>query len=143
MKKIIVILTFVFANSIYSQNIETDSLFLEFENEFLNGEATKLDLDTYDKDLSVFYTAFVDSKASISFGKSKDKKRWLEKNLNKTTFTSLVEATTLYNKIEDFSVKYENASLRLNSLRTELEKKYNGKEVFYTIKKRLQANKNE
>ena len=138
MKKIILILSLVFVTNLYSQSIETDPLFIEYENEYFNGAVKKLDFDAYEMDLKKFNASFVDIKAIKNYNKSKDKLRWFEKNIDKTKFVSLSEALNLYNKIQDFNTQHTSASTKINELRIALEKKYDGKEIFYTMKKRLE-----
>ena len=138
MKHLIIAVLLVFTTNLYSQNIESDPLFLKYENEYHNGALKKLDFNLYEKNLGAFDKSFKDAKASVSFNKSKDKQRWIEKNLDRTSFSSINEAKALYNSITDFEVKHREASVEIAKLNTELEKKYSGKEIFAALKRRYE-----
>lgn len=138
MKHLIIAVFLVCTTNIYSQNIESDPLFLKYENEYHNGALKKLDFNLYEGNLSAFAKSFKDAKAIMNFNKSKDKNRWMQKNLDKTNFSNIGEAMALYNSIIDFEAKQKEASVEITQLNNELEKKYSGKEIFAALKMRYE-----
>src|SRR5690606_39968747 len=89
MKSIIYITLLMFSSNLFAQNsIASDPLYLQYEKEYLayaNSTDVK-ELLLLDNITSEFYLHFNDAKALRNYQKSKDQRRWLERNISKTSF---------------------------------------------------------
>ena len=141
MKKLIYIIILMASLNIYAQNaIETDELFLKYEQEYLKAGSSK---DGYNYELANknFTSKFNDYKQWGKFVKSKDKERWLSKNFSKTEFSSADEALQAYNDMVNFDKSLKERNNAIQEIRNELLKKYDETLIWETLQARLKARK--
>lgn len=147
MKNIICLLFLVVTAAMHSQQNSTllnDPLYLKYEATYISNETNSknINLENLDEISLEFYSNITDAKSLEGFSKSKDKEKWLTKNLKKTTFNSSEEAISLYKKIESIKAKEEEINREMREMMSELKKKYDGKLIFYTLRERLQNRTN-
>ncbi|UUV22251.1 hypothetical protein [Paenimyroides aestuarii] len=140
MKNIIcIIFLIVSANGFAQSGIANDQLFLKYEAAYLtylnNTDAQVL--KKLDDDESTFYKMFISPKAIKSFKKQKNQSKWLEKNLSKTHYKSVMEAQEAYNGIVTAKNKMNDDSKIFTELLDELLKKYDSKLIWKTLTERM------
>ena len=139
MKSIIYITLLMFSSNLFAQNsIASDPLYLQYEKEYLayaNSTDVK-ELLLLDNITSEFYLNFNDAKALRNYQKSKDQRRWLERNISKTSFPNASTAVTMYDEISSIQKANEERSLSYKQALDQLLKKYEGTLVWDTFKSR-------
>jgi|GEM_PF-1939459 len=141
MKKFIYIIILMASVNIYAQNgIETDELFLKYEQEYLKTGRSE-DGRNYELANKNFYSKFNDYKERNKFKKNKDKERWLSKNISKTKFGSADEALQAYNDMVNFDKSLKERNNAIQEIRNELLKKYDETLIWETLQARLKARK--
>lgn len=123
----------------YSQNssILSDELYLKYEAAYVDYVGkTAPTLNNLDRTTMEFTSKF-DDKATVSFNKSKDKIKWLKKNINKTSFENAEQAVSLYSTIKNFEDFQEESGRELTVALDELLKKYDRDAVYQALKSRL------
>ena len=145
MKNIICFILFVATSTVYSQNsIAEDNLYLQYEAAYIKFSTdVSPSISNLDKIANEFYSKLTDEKALIAFNKSKDKVKWLNKNIKKTSFLDAQEAIFLYSSMKDLEGYHDEQGKELRRLLSELKKKYNGVIIWETLKSRLEDNKKE
>jgi len=141
MKKLIYIIILIASTSIYAQNaIETDELFLKYEQEYLKTGNSE-DGRNYELANKNFYSKFNDYKQRNKFQKSKNKESWLNKNFSKTKFGSVNEALQAYKDMVNFDKSIKERINSTQEIRNELLKKYDETLIWETLQTRLKARK--
>jgi len=141
MKKLISIIILIASVNIYAQNaIETDELFLKYEQEYLKTGNSE-DGRNYELANKNFTSKFNDYKQWGKFVKSKDKERWLSKNFSKTEFGSANEALQAYKDMVESSTLIRERNNAIQEIRNELLKKYDETLIWETLQTRLKAKK--
>ncbi|SEH99334.1 hypothetical protein SAMN02927937_02604 [Paenimyroides aquimaris] len=141
MKKLIYIIILMASLNIYAQNaIETDELFLKYEQEYLKAVSSE-DGRNYELANKNFNSKFNDYKQRNKFQKSKDKERWLSKNFSKTEFSSADEALQTYKDMVELSTLIKDRNNAIQEIRNELLKKYDETLIWETLQARLKARK--
>lgn len=136
MKNIIYIIILIASSNIYAQNgIENDELFLKYEQEYFN-KSKLVDIENYEFANKDFYSKFNDHKEKDKFRNTKDKERWLNKNLKKTQFKSENEAIESYNKIVSSKEVIDGFNNDIKEIRNELLKKYDVNLIWETLQNR-------
>lgn len=139
MKNFIYSIVLIASTSLYAQNnIESDQLFLQYEQEYAKSLQSTVGVD-YEKASTAFSKNFTDMKAKERFHKSDDKVNWLNKNFKKTAFTSASEAVSSYNNLLQTRTAKDAESSKLLQMRNDLLKKYDGMLIYQTLKTRAQA----
>jgi len=139
MKNFIYSIVLIASTSIYAQNnIESDQLFLKYEQEYVKNLQSTAGFD-YEQAYASFSQHFTDIKAREKFFNSDDKLTWLTKNFKKTAFTSASEAVASYNNLLQIKATKDAASSNLIQMRSDLLKKYDGMLIYQTLKTRAQA----
>ncbi|WCM41131.1 hypothetical protein MG290_09190 [Flavobacterium sp. CBA20B-1] len=140
MKNIIyIIFLIVSANGFAQSGIANDQLFLKYEAAYLTylNNIDSQELKKLDEDESTFYKMFISPKAIKSFKKQKDQSKWLQKNLSKTHYKSVLEAQEAYNNIVTVRNKANDESKMFTELLEELLKKYDSKLIWKTLTERM------
>jgi len=122
MKNFIYSIVLIASTSIYAQNnIESDQLFLKYEQEYVKNLQSTAGFD-YEQAYASFSQHFTDIKAR-----------------EKTAFTSASEAVASYNNLLQIKATKDAASSNLIQMRSDLLKKYDGMLIYQTLKTRAQA----
>ena len=112
-------------------------MYLKYEKAYVNytSEVAPIlhDLDNITRD---FYNR-MEGKTLENFYKSKDKVKWLNRNIKKTTFKDVNEALFLYDSIEQYKSFQDEKSKELNNLLDQLLSKYDRDTIYFTLKDRL------
>lgn len=138
MKKLIYIIILVASTSIYAQNaIETDELFLKYEQEYLKIDNSVI--NNYERAIKNFYSNFDNYKQKNKFEQSKDKKLWLSKNVSKTKFNSVNDALEAYNNLISSREVIDKINNTIEEIRNELLKKYDETVIWETLQTMLKA----
>lgn len=139
MKNIICFILFVATSTMYSQNsIAEDNLYLQYEAAYIKFvEDVSQSTVNLDKAINEFYSKLTNEKALIAFNKSKDKVKWLEKNVKKTSFLDAQEAVFLYTSIKELEEYHTEKGKELTRLQNELKTKYSNEIIYKTLKSRL------
>src|SRR5690606_9495858 len=136
MKKLIYIIILIASANIYAQNaIETDELFLKYEQEYLKAGNSE-DGRNYELANKNFNSKFNDYKQRNKFQKSKDKERWLNKNFSKTEFGSATEALQAYKDMVNFDKTLKERNNAIQEIRNELLNKYEDTLISEALKTR-------
>jgi len=139
MKNLIYSIVLIASSSIYAQSgIESDALFLKYEQEYLKMGTSNLGRN-YEQANQNFYSKFIDHKERNKFSKSKDKENWLTKNYKKTAFTSAAEAVSSYNNIVSAKEAMDKVSNEIQEIRNELLKKYDVNLIWNTLQARIKS----
>ena len=139
MKKLIYIIILIASTSIYAQNaIETDELFLKYEQEYLKTGNSE-DGRNYELANKNFYSKFNDYKQRNKFQKSKNKESWLSKNVSKTEFGSANEALQAYKDMVELSTLIRDRNNAIQEIINELLKKYDETLIWETLQTRLKV----
>ncbi len=143
MKKFIYIIILMASVNIYAQNaIETDELFLKYEQEYLKASSSE-DGRNYELANKNFNSKFNDYKQRNKFQKSKDKERWLSKNVSKTEFGSVDESLQAYKNMIELSTLIRDRNNNIQEIRNELLKKYDATLIWETLQTRVKARMQE
>lgn len=141
MKNFIYAIVLIVSSNIYAQTtIESDALFLKYEQEYLKMATSNLGRQ-YEQANRDFYSKFNDHKDTNKFAKSKDKVSWLNKNFKKTGFNSANEAVSSYNNMITIQAGINKASNDVQEIRNELLKKYDTNLIWNTLQTRIKARK--
>src|SRR5690606_15185390 len=141
MKKLIYIIILIASTSIYAQNaIETDELFLKYEQEYLKTGNSE-DGRNYELANKNFYSKFNDYKQRNKFKKSKNKESWLNNNFSKTKYGTVNEALQAYKDMVNFDKSIKERINSTQEIRNELLKKYDETLIWETLQTRLKARK--
>ena len=141
MKNLIYSIVLIASSSIYAQSgIESDALFLKYEQEYLKMGTSNLGRN-YEQATASFYSKFTDYKELNKFNKSKDKENWLTKNFKKTGFTSATEAVSSYNSIVSAKEAKTKESNEIQEIRNELLKKYDVNLIWNTLQTKIKASR--
>ena len=139
MKKLISIIILIASVNIYAQNaIETDELFLKYEQEYLKTGNSE-DGRNYELANKNFTSKFNDYKQRNKFQKSKNKESWLSKNVSKTEFGSANEALQAYKDMVESSTLIRERNNAIQEIRNELLKKYDETLIWETLQTRLKV----
>ena len=139
MKSIIYITLLMFSSSLFAQkDIASDPLYLQYEQEYLAYTNTidNNQLQRLDTMISEFYSNFNDQKALKSYNKNKDQRRWLERNISKTSFKNVTVALAMYDEILRIQTANKERSVPYKQTLEPLLKKYNGDLIWETLKSR-------
>lgn len=139
MKNILGAVLCIFSMNIYSQttSIEADPLYLQFEKEYQKVSINNTLVKDVDMKISDFNDKLGDDKTRAKFYKNKDKERWLNKNISKTSFSSVAQAMDDLNKITKLQNELAVLGSEAGKLREELIKKYSSELIWSTLKTRL------
>lgn len=141
MKNFIYSIILIASTNIYAQSsIESDALYLKYEQAYLQQGTSNLGRD-YEAANKEFYSNFTDYKEREKFSKNKNKENWLTKNYKKTAFTSAAAAVGSYNNMLNAQAALNKASNDIQEIRNELLKKYDVNLIWDTLQSRIKASK--
>lgn len=145
MRNLICLMLFVVTSTMYSQtSIVNDSLYLQYEAAYtkhsLNYSPLIYNLDRISHE---FYTKLGNGKSLTAFNKSKNKEKWLQKNVKKTSFLDAQEAVFLYTSMKEIEQYQEEQGKEMKELLRKLKQKYDGALIWDALKSRLSDNKKE
>ena len=139
MKNLIYSIILIASSSIYAQSgIESDALFLKYEQEYLKMGTSNLGRD-YELANRNFYKNFTDHRERNKFSNSKDKEKWLNKNYKKTAFSSATEAVNSYTSMVNAQEAINKVSNDIQEIRNELLKKYDVNLIWATLQTRIKS----
>lgn|SRR5690554_810629 len=139
MKSILYITLFMFSSNLFAQqDIASDPLFLEYEKEYMKytNSFDANELQQLDQMIAEFYSKFNDSKAIRNYQRNKDQRRWLQRNISKTSFENVASAHALYDAILSIQNANEERSREFVQLQNQLLKKYDGTLIWNTLRSR-------
>lgn len=117
--------------------IVQDKVYLDYEAAYIKygNDVSPIihELDVLSRDFNQKF----DTKNYSKFLKSKDKEKWLTKNITKTNFLDINEALFMYNTLQEYQNFKLEKSTQLNVLYEALVSKYDKDVVFETLKERL------
>lgn len=146
MKNIICFILFAVSVTMYSQNgsIVNDQLYLQYENAYVNYHVkVASSISDLDRSIGEFNANFINEKTFVSFNKSNDKIKWLNKNYKKTGFQNATQAVSLYSAIVQLEEYRTEMGQDLLMLYNELLAKYDNLQIYNALKQRLMNNKKE
>ena len=140
MKSFIYIVILMCTSNIFAQSssIENDALFLKYEKEYLNPDIPKC-IDNYEMSIRNFYGGFKEARNMRKFDKSKDKSRWLSRNLSKTNFKNAEDALQKYHQFLEATEDRDSLNKRIQDTRNELLKKYDEVLIWETLQRRISS----
>lgn len=142
MRNFIYILILIASTNLYAQNgIESDELFLKYEQEYLKSIYSSTAGPDYERANKYFYDCFKDYRDRSKFEKAKEKERWLIKNYSKLNVKDSTEALSLYKTFIESKELFDNNNKFVGNIRNELLKKYDERVIWETLQRRIKANK--
>lgn len=134
MKNIFIIIVFIFSININAQSkIENDELFARYKKEYIKQSENRQVASEFDAKSQAFHEK-MNSDKKRGFYKSKNKGKWLKKNISKTGFQNLEEAEYAYAEVRRLEDELRNRGKVVKELYEELLKKYDREVIFEAVK---------